>query len=81
MAKARGPFRKPKPDVYTVMLAVSLVAIIIACVLLYLETADYPESPPWSGGPSVQATDLFTPGGGQFDLGLKVLGEISAQKN
>jgi len=40
------------------MLALSLVAMIIACVLLYLETADYPDKPPWSGGPSVRADFL-----------------------
>jgi len=38
-----------------VLLAIAVVALLIACVLLYLETADYPDKPPWSGGPSVQA--------------------------
>ena len=53
--KPTGPYRKPRPDIYTVLLAIAVVALLIACVLLYLETADYPDKPPWSGGPSVQA--------------------------
>lgn len=44
-----GPFRKPQADIFTVMLVLALVAIITACVFLYLETADYPDKPPWSG--------------------------------
>jgi len=55
-AKATGPYRKPRPDIYTVLLVIAAVALLIACILLYLETADYPDKPPWSGGPSVQAS-------------------------
>lgn len=51
----RGPYRKPKADIYTVLLAIAVVAMLIACVLLYLETADYPDKPPWSGGPTGKA--------------------------
>ncbi len=40
-----GPYRKPRLDIYTVMLAIALVAIIIACVVLYLEVADYGKPP------------------------------------
>jgi len=32
---------KPKADIYTVMLIVSLVAIVIACLCLYLEMRTY----------------------------------------
>ena len=44
-----GPYRKPRLDIYTVMLALALVAIIIACIVLYLEVADY-GSPPYQAG-------------------------------
>lgn len=37
----QGPFRKPKADVFTVLLVLGLVAIITGCILLYLEVADY----------------------------------------
>jgi hypothetical protein len=40
-----GPYRKPRLDVYTVMLALALVAIIIACIVLYREVADYGKPP------------------------------------
>jgi hypothetical protein len=32
---------KPKADIYTAMLAVALVAILIACLCLYLEMRTY----------------------------------------
>ncbi len=33
--------RKPDTDVYTIMLVLSLVAILIGCVFLYLEIQEY----------------------------------------
>ena len=36
-----GPGRKPQPDIYTILLAVALVALLVACILLYLEQGDY----------------------------------------
>jgi len=36
-----GPQRKAQPDIYTVLLAIALVAMIICIILLYMETADY----------------------------------------
>jgi hypothetical protein len=47
-----GGYRKPQVDIYTVLLLLSFLAIILATVLLYLETKDY-GSPPYEGGPSV----------------------------
>jgi hypothetical protein len=47
-----GSYNKPQPDVYTLMLLLSLLAIIVATVFLYLETMDY-GSPPYRGGPAV----------------------------
>lgn len=45
-----GPTRKPAPDIYTVLLVVSLLAIIVATVFLYLEanSTEY-GSPPYEG--------------------------------
>jgi hypothetical protein len=41
-APSRGVVvEKPKADIYTAMLAVSLVAILIACLCLYLEMRTY----------------------------------------
>ncbi len=47
--------QKPGSNVYTVMLLVALVALVIGCVLLYLEIDSY-------GGFS----SLHRPGGGTF---------------
>jgi hypothetical protein len=33
--------QKPKTDIYTIMLILSLIAIIVGCVLLYLEIKSY----------------------------------------
>ncbi len=40
-----GPYRKPRADIYTLMLALALVAIVIGCICLYLEVADYGAAP------------------------------------
>lgn len=45
-------YRKPKADIYTLLLGIALVALIIACVLAYMELEDYGASP-FSGAPSV----------------------------
>ncbi|MGQ9576116.1 MAG: hypothetical protein ACUVUC_12435 [Thermoguttaceae bacterium] len=42
---AAGPYRKPQPDIYTVMLLVALLALIIGTVFLYLEVRDYGPQP------------------------------------
>ena len=42
--------RKPEADIYTVLLVVSLLAIILGIVFLYLETADYGDQKT-QGGP------------------------------
>jgi len=46
-----GSYRKPQADIYTLLLLLALLAIIVATVFLYLETADY-GSPPYQGAPS-----------------------------
>ncbi|MCR4415685.1 MAG: hypothetical protein NUV77_25005 [Thermoguttaceae bacterium] len=42
-----GPYRKPRADLYTVMLLVAWLALLVGIALLYFETAEY-GSPPWS---------------------------------
>ncbi len=37
----KGPRKKVKPDFYTILLGIALLALIIGCVLLYLEVAAY----------------------------------------
>ena len=44
-------YRKPKADVYTLLLGIALVALIIACIFAYLEIKDY-GAQPFSGAPS-----------------------------
>ena len=45
-----GPYRKPRADIYTVLLVIALLAILLGCLFLYFEVSDYPDKPPWSGG-------------------------------
>lgn len=45
-------YRKPKADIYTLLLGIALVALIIACIFAYMEIKDYGASP-FSGAPSV----------------------------
>ena len=40
-----GPYRKPRWDLYTWMLFISLMAVVIACVCLFLEVKDYGDTP------------------------------------
>ena len=44
-------YRKPKADIYTLLLGIALVALIIACIFAYMEIKDYGDSP-FSGAPS-----------------------------
>lgn len=43
--RSGGPYRKPRWDLYTWMLFISFVAIVIACVCLFLEVKDYGDKP------------------------------------
>jgi hypothetical protein len=53
LAPAPAPvvYRKARPDLYTVLLVLALLAIIVATVFLYLETMEY-GSPPFKGAPA-----------------------------
>ncbi len=39
--------QKPRSNVYTMMLILSFAAIVTACVLLYLQLAEYGDFPWW----------------------------------
>lgn len=61
-----GPvFRKPRADLYTVLLVIALLAMIVACVFAYVEVKDYGDSP-YKGGPSVYALPAESPALVQF---------------
>lgn len=38
----QGPYRKPRADVYTVLLIIALVAILLSVLFLHLEVKDMP---------------------------------------
>ncbi|HLA84825.1 MAG TPA: hypothetical protein VJL29_08525 [Thermoguttaceae bacterium] len=50
------PYRKPRPDLYTAILAIALVAVIVAAIFAYLETADYGDNK-YQGAPGVVRVD------------------------
>jgi hypothetical protein len=52
-----GLYRKPRADLYTVMLVVALLALIVAAVFLYLEAAFFGPTP--TGAPSVKTGMLW----------------------
>ena len=54
---------QPKSDAYTVLLAISLVAMLIGCALLYIDYASYPASkPPAVPSPTVVLPSAAAPG-------------------
>ncbi len=55
-------FRKPAPDVYTVLLVISLLAIIVSCVFLYLYMADYQFKANKAAQPSFARVSRARPG-------------------
>lgn len=48
--------KKPRTDVYTIMLILSLLAIILGCVFLALEIKEYEGQP--NGPAAMRPTDL-----------------------
>ena len=50
-AAPAGPHRKPRPDLYTVLLVIALLAILIGILFLYLEMRRYEFK--FKGGPPV----------------------------
>jgi len=64
-----GSYRKPQPDVYTVLMAIALFALLLGIVFLYLETKDY-GSHKTSGRPPVvwiQQTGVSSPAWAALD--------------
>jgi hypothetical protein len=55
-----GPVRKPEVDLYTVMLIVSLLALIVGTVFLFLESSAYGPTP--AGKPNVSTGMLSNVG-------------------
>lgn len=58
-------FQKPATNIYTVMLMIALIALVISCVLLYIQLDSYGEWPPWNKRlPSVAAMVVHSGQGG-----------------
>lgn len=51
--------KKPRYDVYFVMLLVSLIAILIGCLFLFLEIRAYGGWGAWNGSPLSSVTPSF----------------------
>lgn len=69
-----GPYRKPRADLYTMLLLISLAALVAGIVCLFMDVKDYPSKPPYTGAPTVsRAVDSGPPGlalAGRDVLGL-----------
>ncbi len=70
--KPSGPFRKPRADLYTMMLLVALLALVIGTVFLYLEVQRL-ESRAQAPGPS---GDVLTAVGAAIGFQLAVVNSI-----
>ena len=53
-----GPHRKPRPDLYTVLLVIAMVAILIGILFLYLEMRLYEFK--LEGGPRLAMANLVS---------------------
>jgi hypothetical protein len=56
--KPGGPYRKPRADLYTVLLALALIAILLGIVCLYFENKMYDWD--YKGGPTASANHVTT---------------------
>lgn len=65
MAASQETTTKPTNDAYTGMLGISLFALILGCVLLYLDYSQYPDSkgPAIPKAPSVAMDSNVAPSG------------------
>ena len=50
-SKHGGPYRKPRADIYTILLIIAMVALVIGILFLSLEMAQYDWE--FKGGPRV----------------------------
>ena len=55
--------QKPRANIYTMMLVISLCAIIVACVVLWLELKSYGDFPWWETKGIAPATSWLSPWG------------------
>jgi hypothetical protein len=60
--RSREVQAQPKSDAYTGLLAISLGAMIVGCVLLYLDMSQYPDKKPEN--PPTPSKAPAVPGGG-----------------
>jgi hypothetical protein len=64
MAKSREA-AKPRNDAYTGLLAISLGALVLSCILLFIDWSNYPEArPKITPAPPPRAPEGATPLGG-----------------
>ena len=56
--KPGGPYRKPRADLYTVLLALALIAILLGIVCLYFENKMYDWD--YKDGPTASVPTPFT---------------------
>jgi hypothetical protein len=55
--------QKPRANIYTMMLVLAFFAIIVACVVLWLELKTYGDYPWWETKGIAPATSWLTPAG------------------
>ena len=55
--------QKPRANIYTMMLVLALCAIVVACVVLWLELKTYGDYPWWETKGVAPATSWLTPAG------------------
>jgi hypothetical protein len=53
--------QKPRANIYTMMLVMSLCAIIVACIVLWLELKSYGDYPWWETKGVAPATSWLSP--------------------
>jgi hypothetical protein len=53
--------QKPRANIYTMMLVLSLCAIIVACIVLWLELKSYGDFPWWETKGVAPATSWLSP--------------------
>jgi hypothetical protein len=55
--------QKPRANIYTMMLVLAFCAVIVACVVLWLELKTYGDYPWWETKGVAPATSWLTPAG------------------
>ncbi len=53
--------QKPRVNIYTIMLVLAFFAIVVACVVLWLELKEYGDYPWWETKGIAPATSWLTP--------------------